>query len=398
MRYTLIFSATALLFCKTSAVYITNHVDLPGESMLLQVEEKNTRRFRSYPEKEKVHPPFDTIYAESIKEIFTLADNTYAMVHFDESVSVYLPESDPVKIDETPGASVHDMYYDRKGQQLYLTFKSTNGNGIRQCKLAQIECSFITESDGLRTNHVDAVALDNDGNLWARYDSSEESGISMRKPGEKFLHFDQSNTELAENSVYYMKFEKPGQGLPGENLWFVSRSGLTRLKREGESQTWKLYGKKSSFTTTMARLAGIEDWFNKNAIPGIKQIEFIDNGLLLNNGKQLYLLKEESVQQFRPGQLDGLVEARIGYIEICNRGILTPVYTKTAGKFELSALLILDIETRQWQNIDFLHILKAPVEKVKILKQRPIYLHLRQRYSGSVMATISGNSLKKLEF
>ncbi len=258
-----------------------------------------------------------------------------------------------VQSDQLRSSEVFDIHL--WNRSFYITYAASAGYGVTKCPLSyadKIKCEQLNRANSdLKSDYVVQVQADKKGSLWFRYDPSEEEGVSRLSLAGEWNHFTMNNSELGDSSVYLMRFEEGREGLKGDNLWFVSGSGLSRLQYAGANENWKLYGKKKSLGTTVTKLLGIEDWFTQ-VILDIEEVEILSNALLITNKNGLYYFTDKGINRFIPEDLGGLDKNRLDEMFIRDRYVALELVSNQTGREEVSFFLSLDLRKRKWRKVN----------------------------------------------
>lgn len=252
----------------------------------------------------------------------------------------------------------------KKDKKLYVTYYTPGGIGVTECTLGKnwesVQCKTITKTNSqLRDNFVHEVAGDMKGNVWFRYSPGEKDGVSRLSPAGEWSHFTHQNSELASADVNIIKVEKPGEGLPGDNIWFATKNGLSSLTytKDGK-EVWRLYGKKYTTGDMVLRLVGLEDRFTEAAL-NIVSVEMEQDLIVFANNKALYLLTTDNLNSMPSDDVGGLDENYITRMFCRNNKAVVTIASKKSGRQIIKSVRGFDLKKRVWEKIDVWGVKKA---------------------------------------
>jgi len=252
------------------------------------------------------------------------------------------------------------LYQFGKIKKLYVTYYSPGGTGVTECTIKNNwkDITYNTlnrNGSGLRSNYVHQVVPDIRGNIWFRYSASKKEGVSRLNLKGEWDHFDRRNSELGDNGVILIRPEKRGMGQDGDNIWFVSGAGLSRLQYRGKKENWKLFGDKSNVIDTMARAIGIQSWFT-DAIVDIVDIEILDDAILIANKEAIYHFKGKNINRFLPETTGGINEHRIFDIKFRAGTIIAKIHSAHEPNPPVRSVMLFDLEKRRWKKLEYFHL------------------------------------------
>ena len=272
---------------------------------------------------------------------------------------VIIPEKKTVPVTETvtkPAVTVN---------KLYVTYYSPNGTGVTECTIDKdyttVQYKTMNKlNSGLKSDYVHQVACDTKGNLWFRYSPGENSGISRLTPNGEWSNYTHINSELSDPSVSIMKVEKQGEGLSGDNIWFASEHGLTRLTYESDGkETWKLYGKKGGSVGDFAmKIVGLEQRFS-DAVMYINSVEILPDSLLFSNNKILYHFTGDNINSFPSDDIGGIEENYIESMFYRNSKSFVTIISKKKGDRVIKSFRSFDLTKRIWSKVDVYKVRKT---------------------------------------
>ncbi len=358
-----------------------------------------------------------------IKKMIRLQNGTMALIS--EKNGIYLvpenPESSgkpyihlPVEEGALANPNIRSVnYYGHEDRQsLYITYDTPKGSGVTEVRLksgpaVELYNHMDTNSSELRSNNIIQVETDMKGNVWFSYSRKEEKGVSRLDTKGEWTHFDRNNSELSDKFVRILRSEKSGQGVDGDNIWFGSISGLSRLeykpgeKDDEDREKWKLYGERETTGGLIARAIGVRDLVS-DAVLDIIDIHVIEKNILLANRSGVYLFNGKSMNRFIPDTVGGLKETRISDIN-CHEGYVI-VKTRPAAEQSqyVDSVCLLDLKKRKWTRLKYFELKKDYPRNI-------YFIPYREGIDFVALAYLDGNTLfalldyrtlelKKIEF
>ena len=247
--------------------------------------------------------------------------------------------------------------------RLYVSYYAPNGAGVTECRingnLTSFQCrSFDMKISGLKSDRVHEVVPDHKGSLWFRYSPRDLAGVSRLKKDGTWQHYDRNNSELGDNAVSIIKIEKKYKGFPGDNIWFVSRAGLSRLRYDRPKEEWKLYGDKHSFSDSLANAMGVKGWFSK-AIVNIVDLKVEDRYLMIATRHALYRFEDGKVNRFVPKAIGGLEELRIRRMWVKDNVAIAVISPQRDARRTIVSVAAFKLKERTWHSLKYWHIAKG---------------------------------------
>ncbi len=187
---------------------------------------------------------------------------------------VHLPVNEDALV--SPKIRTISAYEHGGARKLYVLYETPKGSGVTEVSLTGAwQPSGYNHLDSrtteLRSDNIVQVEVDLRGNVWFNYSHRVQKGLSRLAPDGEWAHFDRNNSELPDKFVRTLRSESADNGVVGDNVWFGSVSGLTRLEyRAGEKEgddreKWKLYGERETTSGIIARAIGVPTGFRRGA-------------------------------------------------------------------------------------------------------------------------------------
>ena len=270
---------------------------LTGKTHITLEDHKNQKlKFTELSKAETIsHNTLSEQVLENIKQTLYINENTLAALVSEKGIYFFNTKTGEITgkilVEKLADSDTRNMFlYEFGGKKtLFITFNTATGAGISYCDLSAMgeevdfQCDvYNTENSELASNLVNQVTSDIKGNIWFLYHYIEGKGISRLSVDGKWFRFDEYNSELSSSEIYLVLPEKENEGLPEDNIWFVSGDGLSRLVYKEDAEIWKFYGDKKGVTEGLARIMGIEEWFT-DAIINITDVKILPNSLAISN-------------------------------------------------------------------------------------------------------------------
>ncbi|HPR50115.1 MAG TPA: hypothetical protein PK341_19215, partial [Spirochaetota bacterium] len=165
--------------------------------------------------------------------------------------------------------------------------------------------------------------------------------------------FDRNNSELPDKFVRYLRSEGPDDGVAGDNMWFASVSGLSRLeyrpgqKDEEDREKWKLYGERETTGGIVARAMGIRELVS-DAVLDLIDLHVTDKLLLMANTTGVYTFNGRSINRFIPDSSGGLNETQIRDINYRDGYVIVKTRPLAKQNQYVDSVSLLNIKKRKW--------------------------------------------------
>ncbi len=257
------------------------------------------------------------------------------------------------------GDAIRNIHVTRSGREyrFLVTYLAPRGGGVTDCRvggdLTSFTCTSLNKRNSdLKSDRVHETVFDHAGNLWFRYSPRDLAGISRLKKNGNWQHFDRNNSDLGDNAVSIIHVEKKNRGFTGENIWFVTRAGLSRLRYDKKEEEWKLFGEKHSLGDTITRAMGIDTWFS-DAIVGIVDLAVRKDHLMIATKYAVYRFKEGNVNRFAPKEAGGLDELRIRSMVVRGDTVFVVISPQRDPRREIVAIKIFKIKDRTWHSLKY---------------------------------------------
>ena len=277
--------------------------------------------------------------------------------------STVVPVHLPVEEGALVSKKIRSVYYYEfeNIRKLYVIYDTPKGSGATEITFkdgltVDRYNQLDTTSSELRSNNIVQVTSDMKGNVWFNYSKKDEKGLSRLNPKGEWVHFDHNNSELPDKYVRIVRSEGPSNGVDGDNVWFASLSGLTRLeyrpgeKDEEDKEKWKLYGERETTSGIIARAIGVRELVS-DAVLDIIDLHIIDKNLLLANRKGVYTFNGKSMNRFMPDSIGGLNETQISAINYRDGFVIVKTRPEEKQFQYIDNLNLLDLKKRKWTKI-----------------------------------------------
>ena len=315
-----------------------------------------------------------------ITELKYLTDGSLAIITETNGIYIYPPNKtnkkilplyiDPNHLEDNRIRDVF-LFTHNESKKLYVTYKSPFGSGVTICKISEnfrgaVFSTLNKQNSQLRSNYVHQIAVDLKGNIWFRYSSIEEEGVSRLSPSGEWDHFNMRNSELGDSGVTLMAIESKDEGLENDNIWFVTAAGLSRLEYKNGKEIWKLYGDKQTFINKIIRFLGLESYFT-DAIMGIRDIVILQDSILIANMHAIFHFTGEYINRFVPETVKDIDDCEISHIAYFNNFVHVFIKLPLKQDPSIRSLMILNLKKRIWQRMNYWPILQAYPDNIHLL-------------------------------
>ncbi len=326
----------------------------------------------------------------------------------------------PAGKDHLTEKNVRSIRWHEINNSLLVIYKSRAGSGFSECSLdfenKRSACKTYTkENSGLLSNYVNQIEADARGNIWLRYAENLDLGVSKLTPGGEWDNYDGHNSQIGHNSVKLIRTEKKDEGFKGDNVWFVTSSGLSRLKfiepkkktvkdtendnskgskkiNESEDdiedegkitimdydaktplkkkkkkkktkinakpeEKWIFYGDKGAASNVLYRAMGIQSWFT-DAIINIVDLEVLPDSLLIATNDTVYHFKDRSILRYKANTTGGIDNKIISRLFYRNGRFFIKIRSQN-DFFQVQSIEIFDMMGKKWHKLDYWHIKKT---------------------------------------
>ncbi len=241
--------------------------------------------------------------------------------------------------------------------KLCITYNSGGGSGVTSCTLGPgytpASCvTLTTENSDIRSDHVAEAVQDLAGDLWFRYHTFADKGVSRLKPDDTWQHFDHKNSELASSAVSMIVVENKNEGLPGDNIWFVAETGITSYESVDGKDVWKLYGEKTSAKDTIARFIGVDTWF-KHKINNVHSLEIAGPVIYAANHNNIIEISAAGTTFIDLDGLGGPERKKIGKMFYRKGTILAIVMSEKRQAESVEVIMAYDLKNKKWQEVPY---------------------------------------------
>ena len=357
--------------CDTSKLTLIDLLQLEDGQILLAVNHQNKNHLIVYRDGiiETWGKPSFLEDVGQIKKLTKLNDSMFAVITEKNGIFLYPIKNNtdtnpvihlPVEDDALADKNIRAVYFynynnDRK---LYVIYGTPKGSGATEVlfkngwAIDHYATLDITSSE-LRSNNLIQIEIDMKGNTWFNYSRKEEKGVSRLSPKGEWVHFDRNNSELPDKFVRYLRSEGPDDGVSGDNVWFASVSGLTRLeykpgqKDEEDREKWKLYGERESTGGIIARAMGIRELVS-DAVLDLIDLHVTDKLLLMANTTGVYTFNGRSINRFIPDTSGGLNETQVKDINYRDGYVIVKTRPLAKQNQYVDSVCLLDIKKRKW--------------------------------------------------
>jgi hypothetical protein len=264
----------------------------------------------------------------------------------------------PVNSGALPDYRINDIFQDTYdgNPRIFVTYYTPAGMGVTECKISgdfNFSCAqFNTSNSELKSNFVDQVISDMKGNIWFRYASRLSLGVSRLDAEGKWFHFNSTNSNIGNNKVLLMRSENESNGHKGDNVWFATGSGLSKLQYGQEKEEWFFFGDKQTFTDKLVDAIGIRHWFT-DAIIDIVDIAILPDSIIIANKYALFYFTENNIERYLPETTGGIEELRIEHIVQSNNNIFVVIKPRREPEPLIRYLMLFQLDSKKWHNIDY---------------------------------------------
>ena len=411
--------------CDSKDLKLIDLVRIDEGSVLLAAKYDKAQHFVVYRDGSPEIWAHDDVSAEMgpVKKISKLDENLIAIITEKNGIYLFpigalssgsaythLPVEEGALVDKKI-RSIY--YYDYHGsRRLYVLYETPKGSGATEILLkdgltVDRYNHLDKQSSDLRSNSVVQIAIDMKGNVWFNYSRKEEMGLSRLDSKGEWVHFNQANSELPDKFVRTLRSEGADDGVDGDNIWFASISGLTRLeykpgeKDEEDREKWKLYGERETTAGLIARAIGVRALVS-DAVLDIIDLHVIEKNILMANIGGVYTFNGKSTNRYIPDSIGGLNDTQISDINYRDGFVI--VKTRPAGKqyINVDSVSLLDLKKRKWIKIRHWDINKDyPTNMYFIPYKKGLdFVAMTYQNSASVFALFNYETmeLKKIEF
>ena len=423
------FSSLALIIsfslnCASGRIRVTDAAAVKENSVILGTEEGLPGHFlyiSGNPAQLMNTRPSGTEDLGPVKILYTFGD-IIAAVYEKKGISLFTEKSQKeIHISVAPGMlaekTIRGVAWNPVKKSIFITYRSRAGSGVTECSVDfekySVKCATLTkENSQLKSNYVAQTAVDARGNTWFRYEPSLELGVSRIDTAGEWDHYDNSNSQLGSSSITIIRPEKKDQGFKGDNVWFVSSAGLSRLQYDGKkkkkkiveekkpvdddeedagkkivvrdykdkddgkaddkkddkkidkkddsakktvkkesNEAWIFYGDKNAADHALWRVMGIHSWFT-DAIVDIIDLEILNDSILIATKDAVYHFETSSMLRYVPKMTGGIEKNIIISIFSRNNHFFVKIIPEQEANY-VSAFMAFDMDKKKWQNIDF---------------------------------------------
>jgi hypothetical protein len=401
----IIAASLASAACLSSGYSVPSVVDLGRGNALIAVNHSDKNSSIYHYRSGKAEFEYDLKSGEKIRWI---QESGQVVVVLAELGVLYVyprGKNSTLKIEPPDGQrKVLCAHFDAQKRVLYVSYESGAGSGISVYEFDESYDTYktslmTTKNSKLRADYVHQIVSDTRGALWIRYSAALELGVSRIKSDGKWNHFDLSNSNIGSDKVFIVRPEPAGYGLPGENIWFVTGSGLSTLKYLDNKEEWVFYGKKNSATDRLTMAMGIQSWFT-DAILNIQDIAVTADSLIIADRGALYHFDGEKIDRYIPKRVGGIEDMRIVGLSMKGADIVVRISPYPNVDRILRYILIFDLNNKNWTELKVWDFNSEYPSDVWFLDTRepvePEKIQLPAKTEGSAGAEISNQGSEVL--
>jgi hypothetical protein len=186
----------------------------------------------------------------------------------------------------------------------------------------------------LRSPKVARLAPDARGGVWIEY-GEPRLGVG-RLSGTVIANYDHLNSALPYHTVEFAAPEPPDSGLPGDQVWFATVDGLTRL--DLLAFTWTHYGRQHDPSSDAARFLGLDAMFSK-AILGIRDVACSPGAVWIATGPRVYRYDGSEFTPMRTDFVAGLSKLRYARLMPAGGVVWAALRDKDSDRIKTVAVL-----------------------------------------------------------
>ena len=362
--------------CVSGRVRINDAVSVSSDKLLLSADTASGSGLY-YFKGAGLESPADISWplTESSIQVLYKEKNRYVAITENKGIFIISEKGSvqiPVEKNALPDYRIRGLNFvsSDKDLRFFVTYYTPAGVGVTDCRITekgQYSCTtYNTKNSALKSDFVHQVVADIRGNIWFRYSEAVASGVTKMTPDGKMKLYDRSNSNIGDNTVIMIRAEEKGMGLKGDNVWFVTQGGISKLSYEGEKETWFFYGDKQTFSNKFIKALGVQHWFT-DAIIDITDIMIMPDAVFIANKYALFRFTEDNVERFLPEQTGGIEENRIDRIFPMDKNIFTMVTSHREPKPVIRHLLIFQSDIKEWKEVRYWQLKKAFAGDISIL-------------------------------
>ena len=353
----------------------------------------------------------------AIKKLVSLTDDACAVIT--EKNGIYLMPLNgdfstlthiPVEEDALVDNKIRTVYYYEFNdiRRLYVLYDTRKGSGATEITLGQgwtvSSYKHLNRySSDLGSDNITQVEIDALGNVWFNYYYKEKRGVSRMSPEGEFSSFDRNNSEIPNKFVNVIRAEKPDMGVKGDNVWFASRSGLTRLqyrpekKDEEDREMWRFYGERETAGTTVARALGVHRFFS-DAVLDLVDLTISEKYVIMANPLAVYTFTGKSTNRFSPGNTGGITDTRIYDISYKNGHVIVKTRPGETTAYSTKSLMLLELKSRKWFEINVWEVTRDYPAKIYLYTyNKDTDLLVLKYFSNKTVFVLLNYNTKKLK-
>ncbi|MFH0974701.1 MAG: hypothetical protein V1874_02840 [Spirochaetota bacterium] len=381
IQIALLFTTSAFFIfgCSSASMYVRDAVPVDKEKIVISADVKSGNNLFSYGGsglEKLINDPGFKSFPSPVVNLYRYKDIVAAVT---DSDGIFIPGTAerktlqiPINAQGLPDHRIRDLYFktEPEGFKIFITYFTPGGVGVTECNINkdfQVACkTYNTFNSELKSNFVHQIVSDIKGNIWFRYSDSAMAGVSRLNPDGKWYHFDRRNSNIGDSSVMLIRAESENEGLKGDNVWFVTAGGLSKLQYGEAKEEWFFYGDKQTVANKFINAIGLQHWFT-DAIVDIRDLAVLPDSLIIANKDALFHFTENNIERFVPDVTGGTDALRITEIQCRNNNIFVKIRPHREPVPSIRYFMLFQRDLRKWQKIDYWQFEKEYAKEILLL-------------------------------